>query len=418
MPAHGDSRDNLKERQFARQAEKLGYLSLDKETDGTRSTQAAEAKYITAFDPVIETVDGKRLPAVPVDEANKLNRLKDEAEGRTPRDPPESVLRESKDGHIHGIRHGTPQPAQQSEEAGAPLREAVPSSKTNPLFPQLPLYGPPSYMRTLQCLFFRATSAVLSLCFLLAIVIGAIADAIPWITINLCSRATLRNRTKQRPFYEEEMRRRQERRIAEKAWKKEKNGATTPSGEKNISKTDEFVPTEGGPDPLILDVGYYAQRVGLDAETFQVQTEDGFIIQLWHLFNPREYKSLSPEARGINGPDIFRTRSTDPAFGEAQQWQDGRKRYPVLMIHGLLQSGGAFCCNDDDSLAFYLAKSGYDVWIGNNRCGFEPKHTSLKYEVCLRRLWVSPLLCESHAKYVSLKIRTLACGTGILGRWV
>ena len=50
------------------------------------------------------------------------------------------------------------------------------------------------------------------------------------------------------------------------------------------------------------------------------------------------------------------------------------------MIHGLLQSGGAFCCNDDDSLAFYLAKSGYDVWIGNNRCGFTPKHTSLRYE--------------------------------------
>ena len=48
------------------------------------------------------------------------------------------------------------------------------------------------------------------------------------------------------------------------------------------------------------------------------------------------------------------------------------------MMHGLLQSSGAFCCNEDDSLAFYLAKSGYDVWLGNNRCGFEPRHTMLE----------------------------------------
>ena len=30
--------------------------------------------------------------------------------------------------------------------------------------------------------------------------------------------------------------------------------------------------------------------------------------------------------------------------------------YPVLMIHGLLQSSGAYCTNDDDSLAFFLCK--------------------------------------------------------------
>jgi pimeloyl-ACP methyl ester carboxylesterase len=51
----------------------------------------------------------------------------------------------------------------------------------------------------------------------------------------------------------------------------------------------------------------------------------------------------------------------------------------VLLIHGLLQSAGAYCTNDEDSLAFYLAKQGYDVWLGNNRCGFEPEHTLLKY---------------------------------------
>ncbi len=48
-------------------------------------------------------------------------------------------------------------------------------------------------------------------------------------------------------------------------------------------------------------------------------------------------------------------------------------------MHGLLQSAGAYCVNDDDSLAFYLCKSGYDVWLGNNRCGFKPKHALLEY---------------------------------------
>src|SRR5271155_3847729 len=49
------------------------------------------------------------------------------------------------------------------------------------------------------------------------------------------------------------------------------------------------------------------------------------------------------------------------------------------LMHGLLQSAGAYCTNDDDSLAFFLCKSGYDVWLGNNRCGFEPRHTLLQY---------------------------------------
>lgn len=47
-------------------------------------------------------------------------------------------------------------------------------------------------------------------------------------------------------------------------------------------------------------------------------------------------------------------------------------------MHGLLQSSGAFCTTDDSSLAFYLCKSGYDIWLGHNRCGFDPNHSHLK----------------------------------------
>ena len=50
----------------------------------------------------------------------------------------------------------------------------------------------------------------------------------------------------------------------------------------------------------------------------------------------------------------------------------------MLLLHGLLQAAGTFCVNDDSSLAFYLCKSGYDVWLGNNRGYFKPEHISLK----------------------------------------
>ncbi|EQB58028.1 sterol esterase [Colletotrichum gloeosporioides Cg-14] len=136
---------------------------------------------------------------------------------------------------------------------------------------------------------------------------------------------------------------------------------------------DEFVPTEGGPDPIVCDVGYYARRVGLDVEEFQVQTEDGFVIDLWHVYDPKEYTPLSEKERADRGPDVFTTsrkKLKDP---------EQKKKFPVLLMHGLLQSSGAYCTNDEDSLAFYLCKSGFDVWLGNNRCGFKPKHVLLEY---------------------------------------
>ncbi|KAF2766217.1 alpha/beta-hydrolase [Teratosphaeria nubilosa] len=320
---------------FAQQAQRLAHLTPGQENDKTGSTQAVEAKFVTPLDPVVATANGGRLPAIPIEEAAKLNRLKDELDGHDrPRSPPRGVVRESKDGTKHGPRILSPptspreeeekriRSSSAEEEPDAPLTQSVPPSRTNPLFPPLPML-----------------------------------------------------------FYDEEQKRAQERRAANREWAKQQ-GIRTPSGEKGdtIPQDGEFIPTEGGPDPLVVDVAYYARRVGLDSEIFEVQTEDGFIIELWHVFNPRDYKRPSTPSRKSDGPDVFQNSPRDSAYGEAAPFSDGQKKYPVLMMHGLLQCSGAFCSNDDDSLAFYLAKSGYDVWLGNNRCGFTPKHTMLSYE--------------------------------------
>ncbi|TKA76001.1 hypothetical protein B0A55_06674 [Friedmanniomyces simplex] len=377
-----------KEKAFTAQAEKLGHLKPHQEDEQTGPTHAVEAKFVTPLDPVVVTANGRRLPAVPIDEAAKLNRLKDGVDGlETPRSPPRGAIREGRDGTAYGARLSSPRTrhvsdASQNESPHASLSDSVPASRTNPLFPPLPMYGPPTLLRTLQCLFLRIVSSVLSLGFLLAIVVGAIADGIPRIATYVRRRAMLQNPDARRPFYQEEKQRAQERKAAKRAWKQRQRGTRTPSNEKGAGvqgAEEEFVPTEGGADPLVVDISYYARRVGLDAEVFDVETEDGFIIELVHVFNPRDYRKRPRSSRKSDGASAFENSPRDSGYDHPQTLPDGQKKYPILMMHGLLQSAGAYCCTDDDSLAFYLAKSGFDVWLGNNRCGLQPRHTQLPY---------------------------------------
>ncbi|KAF2682386.1 alpha/beta-hydrolase [Lentithecium fluviatile CBS 122367] len=368
---------------FAHQAERLGQYAPDQENDATGSTQAVEAKFITAQDPVIQTADGGRLPAVPVEEAAKLNKLRGIVDERDPSQTEavykNAMSRESKDGTVHGARLQTDE-SDGEGRTDAPLQSQQPPSRTNPLFPPVPMYGPPTLIRKFQCWLFRASSAVLSLCFLLVIILGSLFTSIPDIAERIWLRLTFRNPDKRRPFYQEEDRRRRARQVAQRAWQqgKQQELHESRSGGDRGSDSNEFVPLEGGPDKIPCDVRYYARRVGLDCETFDVQTEDGFIIELWHLYNPREYKRTPSVQRTPHSPNIFPDNGqTNGVSGS--QYKSGDKKYPVLMIHGLLQSAGAYCTNDDDSLAFFLAKSGYDVWLGNNRCGFKPRHTMLDY---------------------------------------
>ncbi|KAF1986094.1 alpha/beta-hydrolase [Aulographum hederae CBS 113979] len=374
--------------EFAQQAERLAVKTVKQEDESTGSTQAVQAKFITPQDAIVETANGGRLPAVPIQEARKLNDLRDKLEDRDPAEtswkPIGSRIREAKDGTVHGML--SPGSAQTSDRPGAELRHAVPPSRTNPLFPPLPLYGPPTFARNLQCLIFRVSSAFLSFAFLMTIAFMAFIKTIPTIMHHIGARMKFQDPHADRVFFKEEKRRAAARDKAEKDWEKRKRAqknsgfdeeeqASSPPTPHVVESEEKFVPTAGGKDPLVCDIRYYAHRVGLDAELFSVQTEDSFVIDLWHIYNPLTYSRTSSSHRQANGPTAFDHAHLSPGSQSHSQ----KKKYPVLMIHGLLHSAGAFCCNEEDSFAFYLAKAGYDVWLGNNRCGFDPRHELLGY---------------------------------------
>lgn len=95
---------------------------------------------------------------------------------------------------------------------------------------------------------------------------------------------------------------------------------------------------------LTPDLNYYFQLFDLQVNTYEVVTKDGFVLTMQRIIHP--FESLS----------------------------EREKRKPILLLHGLLQSSGSFCSSGKESLGYYLFQSGYDVWLGNNRCGFEPRH--------------------------------------------
>lgn len=396
---------------FAKQAEKLAPgRCVEGGVDGcTTATDdfAVEAKFVTPQDAVIVTAHEHHLPGVAPDEAHRLNVLREKLNQESQADGnsesaqtgPYHALVEKGTGPERGDArkdgeddsNGTGKATQQG--ADGTLQRAMPPSHTHPLFPPLPVYGPPSLLRDLQCYVFRVTSFFLSLAFLGVIVLGALFTSIPGLCWHAFLHLTLQNPERSRPLYEEEVRRRNLRREQERAWKDGKRRSPKKKGPQNVVEAaeeapeDEYVPTEGGPDPVICDVGYYARRVGLDVEEFEVQTEDGFIIDLWHVYDPREHERLPAEQRTHHGPDVFlddaarlrrRAELLATASDQSGPGKARKPRFPVLLIHGLLQSAGAYCVNDDDSLAFYLCKAGFDVWLGNNRCGFTPKHTVLR----------------------------------------
>ncbi|KAK4230604.1 sterol esterase 2 [Podospora fimiseda] len=340
--------------EFAQQSEKLSYLHPE---DEASHGVAVKAEFVTTYDPVVVTSDGNRLPTVPLEEAHKLNVLREE------------VITGH---HDHqSLKESEQKTGRPRKSTDGSLKRSLPPSHTNPLFPPLPLYGPPSFLRNVQCVIFRVSSFFLSLAFLGVIVLGALFTSILPALRSIWLKLTLTDPELSRPFYKEELRLNNLRRDKEKEWQ-DKSGKVS-------ADADGYTPREGGPDPIVCDPAYYARRVGLDIEEFQVQTEDGFLIDLWHVYDPKQYTPLPEELRTDRGPESFTSPRQPQSPNTDSDARPSKPKFPVLLIHGLLQSSGAYCTNDDASLAFYLCKSGYDIWLGNNRCGFTPKHALLSY---------------------------------------
>ncbi|EPE31509.1 alpha/beta-Hydrolase [Glarea lozoyensis ATCC 20868] len=255
-------------------------------------------------------------------------------------------------------------PASPKEECIQPLQKALPSPQDNDVFPPMPLYEQP-LRRQLKSLVLRPVAFTFTLCCLSLIFSAAMIDGAKVGFKHAWARITFHDPDAGRPFLQEEKRRAALRREDEQNWK----------GEPDLENKAglEYIPTEGGKDPVKNDVAYYARRVGLDVETFRVQTEDGMLLNLHHVYDPKEHKPLSDVERAARGPKIFTNAPPSRPIEPTE-----RPKFPVLMIHGLMQSAGTFTSHDDNSLAFYLCKSGYDVWLGTNRCGFKPEHAFLK----------------------------------------
>lgn len=96
---------------------------------------------------------------------------------------------------------------------------------------------------------------------------------------------------------------------------------------------------------VVDSLRYYALELGLDLEEYTITTGDGYVLTLHHLIDPKDSLAVR------------------------------RAKRPLLLQHGLLSCSGAWLTPGRNSLPYYFMEQGYDVWMGNNRCGFEPRHT-------------------------------------------
>ncbi len=109
-------------------------------------------------------------------------------------------------------------------------------------------------------------------------------------------------------------------------------------------------PQRWNKEELVKDVRYYAASCGFEIINETVETQDGYYLRMNRIIDPQTTH---------------------------KKHSDGRKGFPVLIMHGLFQSSGSFVTSEERSLAFWLARhGGYQVFLGNNRGVFDMGHRS------------------------------------------
>jgi lysosomal acid lipase/cholesteryl ester hydrolase len=97
-------------------------------------------------------------------------------------------------------------------------------------------------------------------------------------------------------------------------------------------------------------------------------------------YNKDKYKDLNQVVRGLNYPfekHYYNTeddyincvfRINGPKGTTSKENNLNKQPKPVLLYqHGLLDSSAGVCCDGIDSLAFFFADAGFDVWLNNSR---------------------------------------------------
>ncbi|XP_028159329.1 lipase 1-like [Ostrinia furnacalis] len=105
------------------------------------------------------------------------------------------------------------------------------------------------------------------------------------------------------------------------------------------------------PRKIPQDFNQIVVQYGREIEEFDVVTDDGYILKLFH----------------ITG-------------NESKQ--------PVLLMHGLFDSADTFVIRGKSSLALSLAEAGYDVWVGNSRGNkYCRRHVKLSPDLDKKEFW-------------------------------